>query len=124
MARSRSHSLLYLTFFLFSCGKELPELNGINKEDWISDRNGCLNKRRTMVEAIREQRDKLLALDELKIVALLGKPDENELAPRNQKFYHYSLTPAADCLLNKDSVSVELVIRFNAMGLAKEVEIQ
>jgi hypothetical protein len=125
MDRSRSLSFsFFIIIFLASCGKELPELNGLDKKAWIEDENGCLNKRRGMLPAIQKEKDKLLALDELQIVALLGKPDANELYKRNQKFYSYYLYPSKDCTAATDTTSLKLVIRFNAMGLAKEVYLQ
>jgi hypothetical protein len=77
-----------------------------------------------MADAIRSQKDKLLALDEMEIVQLLGKPDENELYKRNQKFYYYYLTPSESCASDEGLKSSRLVIRFNAMGLAKEITIE
>lgn len=108
---------------LTSCGKPLPELNGIDATAWKNDRNACGGKRSPMAAAITEQKDKLLALDEIQIVKLLGNPDRNELFKRNQKFYYYFLEPAPECKASFPS-SKKLIIRFNAMGLAKEVEVK
>lgn len=125
MAKFRLFSIVMFNIsMLAGCGKELPELRGIDKKEWIEDRNGCLRKRRSMVKAIQEEKDKLLALDEMQVVALLGKPDHHELYKRNQKFYHYYLHPAEACAGVTDTVALSLVIRFNAMGLAKEVSVQ
>lgn len=77
-----------------------------------------------MTTAIDREKEKLLALDEMKIVKLLGKPDRNELFTRNQKFYEYFLEPSPECGGNSTKVAKKLVIRFNAMGLAKEVAIE
>ncbi len=78
-----------------------------------------------MQESIVAQREKLLALKELQIVDLLGKPDQNELSKRNQKFYYYFLQPAKECNTGDSTITPKrLAIRFNAMGLAKEVRIE
>ena len=74
-----------------------------------------------MKDALVSQKDKLLALSELDIVDLLGKPDEQELYKRNQKFYYYFIEPSPECSLPSEGASLRLVIRFNAMGLAKEI---
>ena len=74
-----------------------------------------------MKEAILSQKEKLLALSELDIVDLLGKPDQEELYKRNQKFYYYFIEPSEECNLGSQEKSLRLVIRFNAMGLAKEI---
>jgi outer membrane protein assembly factor BamE (lipoprotein component of BamABCDE complex) len=78
-----------------------------------------------MSSAIEMQSKKLLALSEQEIVTLLGKPDENELYKRNQKFYYYFLEPSKQCsdTLGENDPQ-KLVIRFNAIGLAKEVSIE
>jgi len=115
--------VLLSAFLLFSCGKPLPELQNIDTVRWKEDRNGCTGSRQGMVEAIREQRNELLALKEMQIVQLLGRPDGNELYERNQKFYYYNLSPGKNCGF-KDSTALQLEIRFNAMGIAKEVQVK
>lgn len=88
------------------------------------DKNGCNRYRKTAMEAIKNQKEKLLALTEVEIVGLLGRPDENELYKRNQKFYYYNILPSNSCPGKGDALTARLVIRFNAMGLAKEVTIE
>lgn len=110
-------------FIVLGCGKSLPELEDMNLTAWQEDKNGCQNKRASMSESIRSQKDKLLALTEHQVIELLGKPDQNELYSRNQKFYSYFLSPAPACDPQIAS-SKALIIRFNAMGLAKEVNIE
>ena len=123
MVRFRSFKVIFLLVFLAAgCGKSLPTLEGFDKEAWISDPNGCLKKRKAMSDLIRQQKDKLLALDEMKVVALLGKPDANQLYNRNQKFYHYFIHPAPAC--TDADTPLKLVVRFNAMGLAKEAYLE
>lgn len=78
-----------------------------------------------MSSALQSQSEKLLALSEQEIIDLLGKPDENELFKRNQKFYYYFLEPSKACnLTSRESDPERLVIRFNAIGLAKEVSVE
>lgn len=124
MIRFKWFNLIFLAVLFFSCGKKLPELQGIDKKAWIEDKKGCLKNRSNMIGSLTKEKEKLLALDEMKIVALLGKPDENELFKRNQKFFYYYLHPAKECSVDTASVVLKLVIRFNAMGLAKEVSIE
>ena len=77
-----------------------------------------------MGQLMDSEKDKLLGLDQMQIVEILGKPDLNELSTRNQKFFHYFIEPSPSCPAATDSLSKKLVIRFNAMGLAKEVAIE
>lgn len=102
----------------------MPSLEGMDLERWKEDKNACNNIRGDMRKAIDREKNKLLSLDQMQIVELLGKPDQNELYRRNQKFFYYFLEPSPDCKKAADSVAEKLVIRFNAMGLAKEVMIE
>lgn len=123
MSTCRRLSIL-LVFLFFSCDKPLPSLEGVDLDRWKEDKNACDNRRIFMREAIDREKEKLLSLDQMQIVKLLGKPDQNELLSRNQKFFYYFLNPAPVCPAASDSGAEKLVIRFNAMGLAKEVFIE
>lgn len=107
-----------------SCNKPLPTLEGVDVEAWQRDKNACNNIRGTMREAMDREKEKLLALKQMQIVSLLGRPDVNELYSRNQKFFYYFVEPAPDCTSAQDTTAQRLVIRFNAVGLAKEVSIE
>ena len=113
-----------LALLLTSCGKSLPELKGIDRKVWREDKGACLNHRSAMAEALKTEKEKLLALSEMQMVELLGMPDENELYKRNQKFYSYYLEPSEACGSTGSKEAARLVIRFNAMGLAKEVSVE
>lgn len=118
-------NFLWLSFFflLIACSKPLPKFENLDLENWRNDKHGCKGVRLKSQGALNAQKEKLLALDETKIMKLLGRPDENELYKRNQKFYRYYLQGSARC---NDSVSspLKLILRFNAMGLCKEVSIE
>ena len=86
-----------LCILLFSCGKAIPELKNINIIEWREDRNGCKGYRSSTQTTLKTQRDALLGLDEMQLVSLLGRPDEQELYKLNQKFYYYHLTGSSLC---------------------------
>lgn len=109
---------------LCACNNALPVLDGMDELSWKSDKNACGGKRSEMIDTIKKQKEKLLALSELQIVELLGKPDQNELYKRNQKFFYYFVQPSKECAFAKIDHPERLVIRFNAMGLAKEVSVE
>jgi hypothetical protein len=111
-------------FLIFSCGKPLPSLEGIDLGKWKEDKNGCNSFRGASRETLDKQKEKLLALDEMQIVELLGRPDQNELSTRNQKFFYYFLAPSEACPGDHQAHPERLIIRFNALGLAKEVMIE
>jgi len=106
-----------------SCGKALPQLEGVDLAAWKDDKNACSGKRWPIAEQIAQQKDKLLALSEDDIVSVLGKPDQNELYTRNQKFFYYFVQPAPACAPG-GAPAKRLAFRFNAMGLAKEIAIE
>lgn len=115
---------ILLLLILSACGKSLPTLDNLDLEQWEKDKNACGNYRKDNIETLLAQKEKLLALKEMQIVELIGRPDRNELYKRNQKFFYYYLKPAPECTnYNADSTS-RLAIRFNAMGLAKEVMVE
>jgi hypothetical protein len=103
-----------------SCGPSLPSFDNFDTLLWKNDRNGCEGNRKKMMESLISQKNKLLALKESQIVSLLGRPDQNELYNRNQKFYYYYFTAAPSCK-KADSLQQRLELRFNALGLVKEV---
>lgn len=110
--------------FLLSCGKSLPSFEDIDLQAWKDDKQACHGTRSSMIEAMENQSEKLLALSEQEVIALLGKPDENELYKRNQKFFYYFVQPSASCANSGTPHPKKLVIRFNAVGLAKEVAVE
>lgn len=118
----RPSALVFILLFA-ACSNPLPELAGIDRNVWIEDKKGCAGKRSGMQEALSREKEKLKGLSEMDIVALLGKPDENELYKRNQKFYSYYVTPGPDCAEAEEQPQ-RLVIRFNAMGYAQLVTLQ
>lgn len=75
------------------------------------------------MESIADQREKLKKLSEMDLFELLGRPDENQLLERNQKFFTYYLEPGPGCDNPKEDAK-KLILRLNAMGLAKEVTIR
>jgi len=115
--------LLLFFVLLSSCSSSLPTLEGVDLELWKGDKNGCNGDRRKMIAAITHEKEKLKVLSEMDIIKLLGRPDENDLLQRSQKFYVYYLEPGPLC----DQPSVEpkqLILRMNAMSLTKEVQIK
>ena len=116
-------SLSVVLVIASSCGKDPITLEGFNDEIWREDRLACNGMRERLSLSLLEQKEKILAHNEIDIVKVLGKPDENELYKRNEKFYYYYVQPSSKCATAATSPK-RLVIRFNAMGLAKEILIE
>ncbi|MFZ9982239.1 MAG: hypothetical protein ACO3FI_09435 [Cyclobacteriaceae bacterium] len=105
---------------IFGCESKSIRLEDTDLDTWKSDRQGCKNERRAIVSSILSQKENILAVSEASVIETLGKPDQVELYKRNQKLYHYRISPAKTCP-SPDSSDLELLIRFNAMGRAKEI---
>lgn len=114
---------LILFVLLIACGKSLPTFEAIDLEEWKADAQGCTGKRSAMEQAIRNEKDKLLALNEKQIIKLMGRPDQNELYKRNQKFYTYFIAAGPACETPSENPK-KLIVRFTAMGLANEVTLE
>ncbi len=111
-----------LSFILITCGKPLPDLTPIDLAQWKDDKGGCKQQRIKFIEELKNQKDELKGLSEKDIIQLLGRPDHNELYKRNQKFYYYDVDPGKGC--ENPATGQQLIIRFTAMGYAKEVSIE
>jgi len=124
MRGSRATALLIAIFTCFGCGNPPGDkIAGIDWEVWKTDRNGCQMKREGYADTLAAQTDRLKALSEMEIVKLMGRPDRTELLERNQKFFTYFLNGGPGCADTRNG-TLWLAIRFNAMGLAKEVMLQ
>lgn len=122
----RMEKLVWFSLFfavLLSCGKPMPTFDHIDIEKWKEDKAGCTLIRQPLIDQLDQQREKIKSLSESEVVELLGRPDKNELLKRNQKFFYYFLEPGPTCP-NGNPEFKKLMIRFNAIGLAKEVSIE
>jgi len=106
-----------------ACGNHSKEITGVDWDAWKADKNGCLEKRHAARRELESQKEQLKSLSEMDIVNLMGRPDQTELYKRNQKFYTYFIAGGPGCP-KSDTTTQKLIIRFNAMGLAKEVALE
>lgn len=123
MSRTLVYLFQVILLIVSGCGKDLPTLEGVDTKSWKDDKDGCSGMRAAMTDAIRKEHTKLKGLSEMDMVNLLGKPDQNELYKRNQKFFHYSINRGRGCE-SPDSMALQLIIRFNAMGNAQLVSVE
>jgi hypothetical protein len=113
---------LLFVFLTGSCSTA-PVLKDFDLESWKNDKNGCNKKRIELVDQLIGQRTKLLSLDEMEMVTAIGKPDRHEIYKRSEKFFYYSIDPDSSCATQTDQART-LVVRFNAVGLAKEINVE
>lgn len=112
------------SLFVFGCSEKPAQLEGFDKDLWISDNYGCNGERASLISTITEQKDKILSLNQNQIKQVLGTPDEHELYERTRKFFHYYLEPSSACDSTLTNDPKILQIRFNALGLCNEVFIK
>jgi hypothetical protein len=116
--------LLLLTSLFSSCTKQ-PDLKGFDLNRWRGDRGGCRGQRAAQADQIRALREELKGVSASDFARIFGKPDLNQLADRNQKYYIYFLEPGPHCQdTKKPSNARSVAIRFSAIGLATEVTFQ
>lgn len=122
--RGNFFSPLLLGVLFFSCTKQ-PDLSGFDLDRWRADRGGCRGQRSAQAGQIRALRDELKGVSASDFAQIFGKPDLNQLADRNQKYYVYFLEPGPHCQdIKQPSNARSVAIRFSAIGLATEVTFQ
>jgi hypothetical protein len=115
-------SFLILATLVLSCSKK-PAFKQFDAAAWSSDAHGCNGIRKGLTENLLKERDQLLARDEMEVFKVLGKPDAHEIYKRSEKFFYYSIDPDSTCARESEHAK-KLVIRFNAVGLAKEIVVE
>jgi hypothetical protein len=114
-------SLFILLLVLFSSCYKTLEMEGFDKEKWNTSISECDTYRLEIAPLLLEKQEVILEGTQNEVESLLGQASEHELYERNQKFFHYRLTPNDEC---GDFKNVEfLSIRFNAIGRANEVQV-
>ncbi|GAB3642105.1 hypothetical protein GCM10027423_27410 [Spirosoma arcticum] len=119
-------SLLTLLIALsVSCGPAPDTFGKLDLKKWRGDRGGCNGVRSTLVPAFRAEIQNLKGNSANTIGELLGRPDINQIADRNQKYYIYFLEKGTHCdRPSEKSNSPSVAIRMSAIGLATEVTFQ
>jgi len=114
-----------ISVLLSSCGPAPDTFGKLDLKKWRGDRGGCNGVRQSILPNFRAEIPNLKGQRTNTIGELLGRPDINEIADRNQKFYIYFLEKGPQC--DKPGVkssSRSVAIRFSAIGLATEITFQ
>lgn len=109
-----------------SACRELPTLKGFDSKAWQGDRLGCKGARARQIQTLLAQKDKLKGLGQNQVMALLGKPDFQDLASRNQRFYVYYYQKGKQCeepTISSVNLKTDRVlrIRFSALDAVNEI---
>lgn len=117
--------VLLLSAGLVSCDPPPDTFGRLDLKKWRGDRGGCNGVRATLLPDFRAEIKNLKGKRANTIGDLLGRPDINEIADRNQKFYIYFLERGVHCdKPGAKSNSRSVAIRMSAIGLATEVTFQ
>lgn len=108
-----------------SCSPAPDSFGKLDLKKWRSDRGGCNGVRATLVPGFKAEVQNLKGKTANTIGELLGRPDVNQIADRNQKFYIYFLEKGPQCdQTGLKSNSRSVAIRMSAIGLATEITFQ
>ncbi|WP_020596440.1 hypothetical protein [Spirosoma panaciterrae] len=120
-------------FWLFSillagitgCSSAPDQFGKLDIKKWRGDRGGCNGVRDRILPDFKAEIQHLKGKSANEIGELLGRPDINQIADRNQKFYIYFLEKGPQCdQAGAKSNSRSVAIRMSAIGLATEVTFQ
>lgn len=117
--------LLFLSIFLLASCTKKPNVAGLDTAIFQKDRGGCLGNREKQIEWFKLHRLDWKGVSSNDVEEVLGKPDIQQLADRNQEYYIYFLSAGAHCTdIKKSSSAPSIAFRFSAMGLATEITFQ
>ncbi|MFM1912449.1 MAG: hypothetical protein RIR51_287 [Bacteroidota bacterium] len=115
---------LLLIIGLSSCTKK-PNLEGFDLKTFNSDPGACLGKRKETINWLKENKFNFQGTSSNDIADILGKPDIQQLADRNQEYYIYFLEKGPHC--NDKTIksnAYNIAFRFSAIGLVTEITFQ
>ncbi len=116
---------LLLLSVLVSCSPPPDQFGRLDLRKWRGDRGGCTGVRASILPDFRAEIQNLKGKRVDVIGELLGRPDINQIADRNQKFYIYFLEKGPQCdKPGMKSTSRSVAIRMSAIGLATEITFQ
>lgn len=110
---------------LTACSPPPDTFGKLDLKKWRGDRGGCNGVRAMLIPAFKAEIQNLKGNSSNTIGELLGRPDINQIADRNQKFYIYYLEKGTHCdRPGVKSESSSVAIRMSAIGLATEITFQ
>lgn len=120
----RFYCMLVFLGLLSSCTKQ-PDLSGFDAEKFLQDEAGCQGIRSSQISWLKAHKENLKGVSSNDIEDILGKPDIQQLADRNQEYYVYFLEKGPQCEnIKNPSQAYCMAFRFSAIGLATEITFQ
>lgn len=117
--------LSLLILLLAGCYSTPDKFAKLDVAKWRSDRGGCNGVRAKLVKDLDASRQEFKGVHVNDLGGILGRPDVNMIADRNQKFYIYFLEKGLHCDdPKKKSQARSVAFRIGAIGLVTEVTYQ
>ena len=121
----RIFTTLALVLFIFASCTNQPDLAGFDVEAFKKDRGGCSGPREKQIDWLKTHKMTWKGVSSNDLEDILGKPDIQQLADRNQEYYVYFLEKGPHCdNIKKPSTARTMAFRFSAMGLTTEITFQ
>ncbi len=118
-------SALLLMIAVAGCYSVPDTFGTLDVAKWRSDRGGCYGIRATLLNDFNASRQEFKGVHVNDLGGILGRPDINMIAERNQKFYVYFLEKGIHCDDPKQkSLSRSVAFRISAIGLVTEITFQ
>jgi hypothetical protein len=127
MSKFRIYLFLCLIGSLVGCNPEkVSKIEAsFNLEAWRSDRGGCKGTRQAMMGTFKSNKELIKGLTINEITDLFGKPDQQVLTSRQQKYYIYFFESGNHCTdIRNDTNAQSIAIRFSALGVVTELLFQ
>jgi hypothetical protein len=115
---------ILIGYYISYYNKKAPEIKGMNYSLWKNDKYGCKSDRENLVDLIISNRDKFLKYNQNQIINILGKPENQTLYERGQKFFYYYVKYHPECDKKNalpEEEQIKLEIRFDALNRSKEI---
>jgi hypothetical protein len=115
---------ILIGYYISYYNKKAPEIENMNYSLWKNDLYGCKSDREHLVNLIISNKDKFLKYNQNQIIDILGKPENQTLYDRGQKFFYYYIKYHPECGTKNalpEEEQIKLEIRFDALNRSKEI---
>ena len=112
--------------FLSSCSTQIPEITGLDYNEWINDKYGCKGEREKMIKILNQNKEKFLRFNQNQMIDIFGRPENQTLYSRGQTIFYYFIKYNPECGgddIRSEDAQIKLEIRFDALNRSKEVYI-
>jgi hypothetical protein len=125
LCKSGSFAAIIIVMTLLACSSAPDQFGKLDLKKWRGDRGGCNGVRASILANFKAESQNLKGKSANTIGEWLGRPDINQIADRNQKFYIYFLERGPQCdKAGAKSNSRSVALRLSAIGLVSEITYQ